>query len=191
MTKTTPFLCLLLFSFSAPAQTSLTDGASLLFKNVATKLTDAEKTAVFQSLAFLPSADKKQFIMDATAADYPFDAQVFPADLNKDGTEEIFVVYGNTYTSGNTGSSVVLFIKNAGAYKANLNFPGVTPDALATANQGYPDLLIGGPGMQFPVWRWNGKEYAYLKEMKNAEYGKLKKTSIEALSKAYTTQLPK
>ena len=25
---------------------------------------------------------------------------------------------------------------------------------------GYPDLSIGGPGFCFPVWRWNGREYA-------------------------------
>ena len=89
-----------------------------------------------------------------------------------------------------TGSSIVLFIldKN-GVYKKNLNFPGMLPDALATSNLGYADLLIGGPGMEFPVWRWNGKDYDYYKEIKDADYTKLKTTNVEDLSKAYTDNL--
>ena len=91
-----------------------------------------------------------------------------------------------------TGSSIVVFIADKNdTYKANLGFPGILPDALATTNAGYPDLLIGGPGMEFPVWRWNGKEYDYLKEVKDADYEKLKKTSIEDLSKAYTSGIDK
>jgi len=36
--------------------------------------------------------------------------------------------FGNTFTSGMTGSSVTLFLKEAaGDYQANLGFPGSTP----------------------------------------------------------------
>jgi hypothetical protein len=80
----------------------------------------------------------------------------------------------------------VLFIPNtAGTYMPHLNFPGTIPDALATSNQGYPDLLIGGPGMDFPIYRWNGKTYAHYKTIKDTDYDKLKKVNIEDLSKAY------
>ena len=78
---------------------------------------------------------------------------------------------------------------NGGIYKSNLNFPGTLPDALATINLGYPDLIIGGPGMQFPVWRWDGKMYNYFKDVKNADYEKLKKTNIEDVSKAYVNTI--
>lgn len=192
MAKTIILLGLLLLSLFALAQNNPGEGTQLLFKNSTTKLTAAEKNALYKQLGFLLSADKKQFIADKDGADFPFEAQVFPTDLNKDGVEEIFIVYGNSYTSGNTGSSVALYIKNtAGAYEMNLGFPGMLPEALTTVNKGYPDLVIGGPGFEFPVWRWNGKEYALYKKMKDAEYGKVKKTDVETLSKAYAATLPK
>jgi hypothetical protein len=168
----------------------LSKGAALLFKNVKSKLTASQKNKIFDSLGFKVSKDGKQFIQDVESADYPFDAFVYPTDLNKDAKEEIFIVFGNTFTSGNTGSNVVVFIADKNnVYEANLGFPGLLPDALATSNLNYPDLLIGGPGMEFPVWRWNGKMYDYFKTVKDADYEKLKKTGVEDLSKAYTNSL--
>ncbi|TWV93342.1 hypothetical protein [Chitinophaga pinensis] len=144
-----------------------------------------EQNQIAAKLGFLPSGDKTQpFIQDKDSKDFPFGATVYATDMNKDGAEEIFVVFGNTFTSGNAGSSVVLFIKNsAGTYAENLGFPGMAPDVLATISQGYPDLLIGGPGMEFPVWRWNGKTYNFYKNVKNADYEKLKKVSLENIRK--------
>ena len=166
---------------------SLSKGAGLLFKNIKTKLSDNEKNAIFDSLRFIISKDGKQFISDAESADYPFDAFVYPTDFNKDDKEEIFVVFGNSYTSGMAGSSINIYIADKnGTYRMNLGFPGMLPDALATVNLGYPDLLIGGPGMEFPVYRWNGKMYDYFRTVKNADYEKLKPTSVEALSKTYS-----
>ena len=165
----------------------LNDVAAVLFKNVKTKLTTAEQNEIATKLGFILSTDKDQpFAADKDSKDYPFAAIVMPTDVNKDGKEEIFVSFGNSYTSGNTESSVSLFIKNAaGAYTLNLGFPGTVPDALTTSSQGYPDLLIGGPGMEYPVYRWNGKEYAYLKAVKDADYGKLKTTNVQEVSKSY------
>lgn len=175
-------------SISLSAQTTkLSDVASILFKNVKTKLTIAEQNQIALKLGFILSADKDQpFAADKDSKDFPFAAFVMPTDINKDGKEEIFVSFGNTYTSGNTGSSVSLFIKSAdGSYALNLGFPGTIPDALTTFSKGYPDLLIGGAGMQLPVWRWNGKEYVYYKSINDSEYEKLKTTSIEEISKTY------
>ncbi|HYJ63438.1 MAG TPA: hypothetical protein VEV62_06825, partial [Parafilimonas sp.] len=169
---------------------NLSKASALLFKNTKTKLTALQKNKIADSLGFKMSKDEKQFIADDEAADYPFDAIVYPTDLNKDEKEEIFILFGNSYISGMAGSSIVLFIADKnGSYKKNLNFPGMLPDALATINLGYPDLLIGGPGMEFPVWRWNGKAYDYYKEVKDADYEKLKKINVEELSKAYTVIL--
>jgi hypothetical protein len=175
----------------ASAQGKLTDVASLLFKNVKTKLTIAEQNEIAKKLGFILSANKEQpFASDKDSKDYPFAALVMPTDMNKDGKEEIFISFGNSYTSGNAESSVSLFIKNAaGTYTLNLGFPATTPNALATSNQGYLDLLIGGPGMEYPVYRWNGKEYAYLRDVKDADYGKLKSTNVAELSKAYQAKV--
>jgi hypothetical protein len=176
---------------SAAGQTnSLTPGAALLFKNVKSTLTPAEKNLIVKQLGFLLSKDKKQFIADAESADYPFDAIVYPTDMNRDGKEEVFVSYGNTYTSGMAGQSIALFIKDpTGIYRSQLGVSGTVPDALPAATNKYPDLVVGGPGFEFPIWRWNGKEYVPHGTIKDAALGKAKTTNVEALSKAYTSGL--
>ncbi|HTE01925.1 MAG TPA: hypothetical protein VK668_21700 [Mucilaginibacter sp.] len=166
--------------------TTLNEETKVLFQNTKSKLSVKDKNAIAKLLGFPLSRDKKQFILDKGSADYPFDILVYPTDLNKDGTEEIFITYGNTYTSGLAGSSVQLFIRDPyGDWHANLGFPGVTPDALGTGNAGYPDLLIGGPGNVFPVWRWNGKAYDLNRKVVDAQLKTLKASSIENVSKAY------
>jgi hypothetical protein len=161
----------------------LSEVASLLFKNTKTNLTVAEKNQIATKLGFISTGDKEQpFAQDKDSKEYPFGVTVYPTDLNKDGKEEIFVLFGNSYTSGATGSSIVLFIKNpAGVYSEHLGFPGTAPDVLATQSKGYPDLLIGGPGFEFPVLRWNGKTYNNFRMVKEQEYNKLKKASLETL----------
>lgn len=174
------------------AQKPLLDGAKLLFKNIKTKTTNDEKAMIFKKSGFILSKDKKQFVLgdDPVAAEFPFDVTVLPTDLNKDGIEEIFMVYGNTYTSGNTGSNVLLFIKDqSGAYQTNFGFSGMTPDIMPTQNKGYPDLLIGGPGFEFPVWRWNGKEYVYNRKISDKVFEKTKTVSVENASKLYVSTI--
>ena len=57
---------------------------------------------------------------------------------------------------------MALFIKDAaGKYQTNLGFPGASADPKPEKSKGYPDLVIGGPGFCFPVWRWNGKAYDF------------------------------
>ena len=180
----------MLFSLSplfAQTTKSLSPEASSLFQNVKSKLPNEEKNFIAKKLGFILSGNKDlPFALDKDSKDYPFGATVMPTDMNKDGKEEIFISYGNSFTSGNTGSSVVLFIKNSsGGYEMNLGFPGMTPDVLTTTSKGYPDILVGGPGFEDPVLRWNGKAYDNYKAIKDTEYEKLKKTSADKLSKQY------
>jgi hypothetical protein len=89
-----------------------------------------------------------------------------------------------------TGSSIIVFIADKnGTYRMNLGFPGTLPDALSTTNLGYSDLLMGGPGFEYPVWRWNGKEYNFSKKVKDADLKKIKSTNLEDISKAYTATI--
>jgi len=171
----------------AQPPTTLNAVAAQLFKNVKTKLTVIEKNVIATKIGFVLSSNKDEpFAQDKESKEFPFTASVFPTDLNKDGKEDVFIIFGNTYTSGQAGSSVALFIKNtAGVYTTNLGFPGMAPDVFVTLNKGYPDLLIGGPGFEYPVWRWNGKEYVYFKSVKDSAYGNLKKTGVEELSTIY------
>lgn len=142
--------------------------ATLLFANVKCKLTDDEKNEIASSTGFVLSGKKDEpFAMDKESLDYPYSSQVTITDMNKDGIEEVFIQYGNTFTSGNAGQSIVLYIKNKqGKYNMNLGFPGIDPQQQKTGYGGYPDLLIGGPGMQAPIWRWDGKEYKFYKSVK-------------------------
>ena len=58
----------------------------------------------------------------------------------------------------------MLFIRDpAGNLKPHLGFPAASADPLPERNEGYPDLLIGGPGFCFAVWRWNGASYEHLR----------------------------
>lgn len=184
-------LCTLLLlqasSVFTQSNTALKPVAESLFRNVKTKLTVVEKNSIATQLAFVPSGNKDlPFALDKDSKDYPFAALVLPTDMNKDGKEEIFVLFGNSFTSGMAGSSIILYIKNApGVYAPQLGFPGMAPDVLVTNNLGYPDLLVGGPGFEFPVFRWNGKAYNNFRVVKDKDYEKLKKTGLEAYSKTY------
>lgn len=182
-----------LILFSLPSwsqQNNLSEGAKLLFQNVKSKLSNADKENIFKQTGFLLSADKKQFIADKDGTDFPFAVSVYPTDMNKDGKEEIFIFFGNTYTSGNTGSSISVFIKNAAnQYKMNLGFPSTLPDAIIGSSTTYPDLVIGGPGFEFPIWKWKTGEYVFSRNVSEKNLAKLKTESIESISKKYVSQI--
>lgn len=149
-----------------PKQTGVNPGVALMFKDVKCSLTDADKNQAFKTMGFVLSKDKKQ-LADKEMPDDPFDVTVTCNDLNKDGTEEIFILYGNLATSGMTGSSIALLIKdNNGNYQRNLDFPAAEFNISKTMNKGFPDLSFAGAGFDVPVWRWNGKEYVFYKNSK-------------------------
>src|SRR5687767_15196146 len=110
MNRFTSFILLFIFLSAEGYTQTLNKAADLLFKNIKTKLTITEKNHLATTLGFVLSNDKVQpFALDADSKDYPFTATVFPVDMNKDGKEEIFVHFGNSFTSGNTGTSIALF----------------------------------------------------------------------------------
>ncbi|MEO8794806.1 MAG: hypothetical protein ABI390_05015 [Daejeonella sp.] len=186
------WLILLFLSFNQGfsqqnSNVNLSKGASVLFNSVKSKLSVAEKNEIFTNTGFVLTGNKDlPFAADnQDALNYPYDANVYVTDLNNDGNEEIFIVFGNSYTSGMTGSSAVLFIKNnVGKFAVNLGFPA-SLSVLPTSHLGYPDLLIGGPGFEFPVWRWNGKEYDLYKTIKNEELEKISTKELSELSDTY------
>ncbi|MFT3909848.1 MAG: hypothetical protein QM737_10515 [Ferruginibacter sp.] len=185
-------LILLFISFDLRAQKNLTEGAKLLFQNTKTKITPTEKNDIYKKSNLCLSNDKKQFAIggDVASLDHPFNAIVLPTDMNKDGKEEIFIIFGNSYTSGSTGTNVLLFIKDkAGVYQFNFGFSGTTPDIIPIKTPAYPDLLIGGPGIEFPIWRWNGKEYVFSKKITEKQLTKIKTISVATASKDYVNNL--
>ena len=60
---------------------------------------------------------------------------------------------------------------------------------MPTKNMGFPDLLIGGPGFDFPIWRWNGKEYSFYKKITKKNLDKIKTINIVEASKVYMNNI--
>ncbi len=149
------------------------DGAALLFKNIKDKISDEEKLVIFKSLKLSLSKDKKQFIQTGNSTNI-FNAEAETADLNGDNTKEIIVNWGNYITSGQYGQELVIFSKQSdGTYKKIMETSGTIGDVIPEMHYGYPDLSIAGPGMQTPLWRFDGNKYQFYRGVSDAEYKKL------------------
>ena len=145
-------------------------GPALLFAKGNGGLSAAERQLVFEATWLAVDSTGKGFVDQSCGQ--PAGAEVSFSDWNGDGEPEVLVIAGNSCTSGMAGSSAVLFIKDsAGTYQPNLGFPAASAEPQSTSNLGYPDLLIGGPGFCFPLWRWNGTVYDFLKQVPQAPDG--------------------
>lgn len=133
----------------------------LLFSDAAGTLSVAEREEIADWFRPIASPDGTR-LLDATCAQ-PMSSTVELRDLNGDGNLEVLIDWGNTCTSGSAGTSVTVFVKAAdGHYRANLGFPGMIAEVRPTVS-GFADLLVGGPGFCFGLWRWNGIEYAHVR----------------------------
>lgn len=179
------FGAFILASAQSDAQTKLSPAAALLFKDVKTKLTTAEKNLIAQKSALALGVDGKQFVLkDAPEASYS--VNVYPVSMNKNGKEEIFITESSSYF-GMAGEQFTLYIKDAkGVYQSVVSQIGM-PMILVTDSTDYPDLLIGGPGMEQPVWRYNGKAYAFYKTIKDD--ANINGTDVAEASKAYAATI--
>jgi hypothetical protein len=191
MTRYITLLALMSVSVYAFAQTNtaakptLSEGAKVIFKNIKSKTTEAEKNFIYQKLQVKLAKDKKSFELEGQ----PVEVQVLPADLNNDGIEEVFVTLASGALFGNTGQTVLLFLKDkAGKYLQQTEIVGGIPVILNTKNLGYVDIVIAGPGFEHPSFRWNGKDYRYYKAVKDESLAN-NSTDLTAFSKAYTGTL--
>jgi len=143
----------------------------LLFKNIKTKLSNNDKNAL-QKLLDMKKTDDNNHI--------------YPTDLNNDGVEEIFVQNCDYIMYGNAGCATLLYMKDdIGNYVIQEpNCPYFS--ARAFVSKGFPDLICGGPGFKFAVFRFDGKKYRYLK---NNEEMKVGDRGIEDISDAYTKSM--
>jgi hypothetical protein len=149
----------LLFLLTLASSCMAAEGYEILFKGTNSKLSKKEKQQIFKKLDFELSKNKKS-IVDSTCGDVSPSVEII--DLNGDGVEEVFVSWGNSCTSGMTGSSISLFIKDpSGQFIENLGFPAGAYHQLETKNKGFPDIELGGPGFCHGVWQWDGAKYVY------------------------------
>ena len=183
---------LFMIPFASFAQTkttaALSEGATLLFKNTKSKLTNDEKNWLFKQLNFTLSGDKKKFM----SGEYEVAIQPYITDMNKDGNAEVFMVMESDALYGNTGQDFILYIKNSkGNFERDPGLGGGIAMILVSKESGYPDIAIGGPGFDFPICRWDGKKYKYLKKLKDADLqsGKIKYMDLAECSKLYSDSL--
>ncbi|MEZ4416111.1 MAG: hypothetical protein R3E10_10150 [Gemmatimonadota bacterium] len=133
---------------------------ALLFPPDGPALSQEDRLGILRTLAVTTNAAGSALV-DATCGQ-PLDHQVRTEDLNGDGAPEIVVDFGNTCVSGMAGTSVLVFVRDAsGVLRPNLGLPGLIAEVLPTRSHGFADLLIGGPGFCFGVWRWDGATYAH------------------------------
>lgn len=162
-------LILLLATLPAVAD----DGWRLLFAPVHDRLPEADQQAIYAMTGLTQAADGAELqIADAPEAG-PVMMTATLQDLNGDGQAEVFLVGGNLYLSGATGSSVWLYLRNGagGDWQMNLGFPAAGYTVLPEGNAGFPDLQFGGMGWCEAVWRWDGTAYRYYRDVPTAPDG--------------------
>lgn len=80
-------------------------------------------------------------------------------------------------------------IKNIdGLYMVNFKFPGRV-EILKTSSQDYFDLLISGPGFEFPIWRYGNNQYFLYDQVSDDNLDNLKRTDLSLFSVEYTNTL--
>ncbi len=146
----------------------LTNAAASLFKNINTSISNADKNDIQKMSGFSKNND---------------DLHIYPTDLNNDGIEEIFIQDCDITMYGNAGCGTMIFIKNSSG-KYSLQQEAMAPYLLTrpTSNKGYPDLIAGGPGFKFSVFRWDGTQY---RQYKNNQESNAADKMIDEVSAAY------
>ncbi|HEY8095408.1 MAG TPA: hypothetical protein VIE65_04860 [Methylobacter sp.] len=147
------------------------DGYKQFFHSVANTLAQQDQQTIYSALE-LEQASKGKFTVSNSCEVAGKNFKIQLHDINGDGIAEVFVMGGNTCTSGVTGSSLWLFVKSKQqGYHMNLGFPSADYKLLPTKHMGFPDIQIGAAGICEAVWRWNGQVYDHYKDVPVAAGG--------------------
>lgn len=148
-------------------------GWRLLFEDAHDQLPESDQQAIYDILGFVQSADENTLLIADAPQAGAVNITASVQDLNGDGQNEVFLVGGNLYLSGGTGSSIWLFIYSGltGDWQMNLGFPAAAYTVLADSNAGFPDLQLAGMGWCEAVWRWDGAAYQHYRNVATAPDG--------------------
>jgi len=116
----------------------------------------ADRAAAFRAAGF--TATRGRYL----ACDKSQELGIEIRDLNGDGRPDAVITDSGTECFGHTGTGYTLVTQDAsGAWRKLFQNQGI-PDFQTTRGAGgWPDIVNGGPGLCFPVLRWNGRDYAF------------------------------
>jgi hypothetical protein len=137
--------------------------SDLLFRGGSGSLSAEDRAEIHALLGVtLVESPEGTLQVEGVECSQPTEVEVTLRDLDGDGREEVFVALSNFCLYGNTGTATSVFIRDGeGTFRRHLGFPGFVDVLEDDIHLGFPDLLIGGPGFCFPVWRWNGEAYDF------------------------------
>ncbi|MEO6317138.1 MAG: hypothetical protein ABIU63_09340 [Chitinophagaceae bacterium] len=190
----TIFLCCVIVGVNLHAQQNLSTSASFLFKKTPSRLTNAEKNHLFEQLDIKWSANKDQFVDNDDEDELTPYLHVgfFPVDINRDGSEEVFIVLSNEALFETTGVKIIFFAKDEdGSYQKNTEIPVEDLVPLTRKHLGYPDLLLGSSGALFNIWRWDGKRYKFFQRVSGQQLPNGPNQGIEDVSAIYQAAIKK
>jgi hypothetical protein len=125
----------------------------------AAAVTDADRVAILGALGLTANADGR-VVNECGELSTP---QFLPAELGGSvGTATLFAMSGgpNTASCYGDGPDLHLFRRDGASWREIYSARGRMLIILPTDTGGVRDLGDGGPGFSFPVWVWNGSEYA-------------------------------
>jgi hypothetical protein len=139
----------------------------LLFGAEVQGLSEADQLVIYRNLGLTLSADGEALLVMGGEDAGPARFTVQLDDINTDGRSEVFVVGGNAFLSGATGSSVWLFMQSVpdSGWQMHLGVPASSYTVLARGDAEYPDLRVSGNGSCDTVWRWDGGTYEHLEDI--------------------------
>lgn len=162
----------------------LTPLTAMLFGNVKTKLSDAEKNDFIQKTGITP-ADTVKTKKGKPKTKFT----MYPTDLNNDGTEEIFLCV-TTSPLGIPLNNYFFYAKdNYGKYQPLPGKIGQGVKLILNGKSGYPDLINGVPGLARQIWSWDGKAYRLKQTLNSSINIPYQTKDIDRASAEYTAKM--
>ncbi len=142
------------------AATSVMALSPPVYAQAAEGLSTADRTAVFKAAGAVQQGGRWVICVDDPTRPEAVIEEV--RDLNGDGRPEALVTEGGTFCNGASGARFAVVSQLVdGSWRSMLQSEGMAGFLQTRGKDGWPDVSIGGPGFCFPVWRWNGSEYAF------------------------------
>lgn len=123
-------------------------------------ITDADRAAIFALLGLTPNP-RGEVRNECGENSTP---QFLPVDLGgAAGAGILFAMSGGPTTASCYGDGFLLhlYVRDGARLRDVYSDRGGMLIVLPTRTDGVRDIADGGPGFSFPVWQWNGREYAY------------------------------